>query len=119
MSEVFLLIGEREESPVFDNLANALVSFGKLQVLTQEEALRQIQHQEYSLIILDAAILKGGMELITSIRVKWPKARIVVLTASPTWRRAREALKAGAMDYLTKTLNQDEYIAAFKEILKK
>jgi DNA-binding NarL/FixJ family response regulator len=117
MQHTFLLVGSREESPSFYNLTRALTALGELQILPQEEAMEKIRGFKYSMIIIDAAILGSKMQLIPQIRTEQPQARIVVLTASPTWRRAREVLKVGAMDYLTKSLSEQEYLDAFRGIL--
>lgn len=49
---------------------------------------------------------------------RWER-RIVVLTASPTWKRARAVFEAGAMDYLPKTLTMMEMREAFQQSLNK
>lgn len=113
----FLLVGNREESPSFYNLSNALTALGELQVLPEEEAMQQIAHSRYDMVIIDAAILDSEMILISQILGQQPQSRILVLTASPTWRRAREALQAGAMDYLSKTMSEKDYLDKFKNIL--
>jgi DNA-binding NtrC family response regulator len=113
----FLLIGDREESPSFYTLCKALTGLGELQVLPEKEAMEQIAHSKYDMLIIDAGILDREMALISRVLTEQPYSRVVVLTASPTWRRAKEALQTGAMDYLSKTLSEKEYIDRFKYIL--
>jgi DNA-binding NtrC family response regulator len=117
VSNTFLLISDQEEIHSFDNLVKALADLGELQFLPEKEALQISLGLKYDIVIIDAAILDNKMLLISQIRERQPKTRIIVLTASPTWRRAREALKAGAMDYLSKTMSEREYFQAFKDIL--
>jgi DNA-binding NtrC family response regulator len=69
------------------------------------------------MVILDAALLDNEMLMISEIRRRLPGMRIAVLTASPTWRRAREAIQAGAMDYISKILSGQEYKAIFTDLL--
>jgi DNA-binding NarL/FixJ family response regulator len=114
---IFLLIGHREESPLFHNLASAVADLGELQVLPAEEAMQHILQREYDVVIIDAAAVGNEMLLVSRVRVQQPQARIVVVTASPTWRRAREALRAGAMDYIGKSLSEGEFLSAFKDVL--
>jgi len=113
----FLLVGNQDDSPSFYVLTKALTTLGELEILSKKEAMGRIQASEYSIIIVDATILDSEMLLISQIRTQRPDARILVLTASPTWRRAREAMKAGAMDYLSKSLNGQEYLNTFRDIL--
>jgi DNA-binding NtrC family response regulator len=46
-------------------------------------------------------------ELLGQTFQKYPAANIVVTTTSATWKRTREALLAGAMDYFRQTLDPD------------
>jgi DNA-binding NtrC family response regulator len=117
MRHNFLFIGKKMDLPSLDTLTKALTTLGELQFLSQKEAMEQIHASSYSLIFVDAAILDSKMLLISQIRTQLPNARILVLTASPTWRRAREALKAGAMDYLSNSLSEQEYLNTFRDIL--
>jgi DNA-binding NtrC family response regulator len=118
MDRKFLLVGTREESPSFDNLWKALTSLGKVEVYLPKEALQQIANSQYEIVLVDAGVLDNHLLLISEIRAVQPNTRILVLTASPTWRRAREALKAGAIDYLSKSLDAQEYFNVFRDVLK-
>jgi DNA-binding NarL/FixJ family response regulator len=42
------------------------------------------------------------------IRAARPEVKIVVATMSPTWKRAREAFRVGASDYVRKSMNEAE-----------
>jgi DNA-binding NarL/FixJ family response regulator len=90
---------------------------GKLEVLPEKEAMQHILQYKYDVIIVDAAAVGNEVLLISRVRAQQPQARIVVVTASPTWRRAREALRAGAMDYISKSLSEREFLSAFKDVL--
>lgn len=71
------------------------------------------------LIIIDSTMVENVDKLVSTLRRENPKRRIVVMTASPTWQRARAAFEAGAMDYLPKTLQQDELLDTFRQILNR
>jgi len=117
MQYKFMLVGRREETPSFQNLENALTTLGELEVFPQEDALQEISQVDYDMIILDTAVIENEMQLVSQIRTRRPKARIIIITASPTWRRAREAIQSGAMDYISKVLTQREYLNVFKSVL--
>jgi len=85
-------------------------------VLEKEAVQHTLQHG-YDTMIVDAAVIDDVPFLISRLRAQQPQARIVVVTASPTWQRAREALQAGAVNYVHKSLNEKELLSIFKDIL--
>jgi len=56
------------------------------------------------------------IELLRSLRSRWPATRIVVSTAYPSFRGAVEAVRAGADDYLAKPSTLTEIMAALQGI---
>jgi len=58
----------------------------------------------------------GGMTLIGKIRRAQPEARIVVLTGYASIATAIEAIKLGAVYYLTKPVDMDTLEAAFERV---
>lgn len=119
MCKTFLVISNREEFPSFANVLNALTALGEVEILPRKEALERIPVSDYDMVLIDATILDPEMLLLSQIRMQQPLTRLLVLTASPTWRRARDVLKAGAMDYLSKSLTEKEYLDTFLEILNR
>jgi DNA-binding NtrC family response regulator len=78
-----------------------------------EEALRQLAHEEFFMVITDARL--GGMsgyELLAKIRAQWPDLPALMITAYATPKLAVEAIKAGAMDYLAKPFAPEELLHA-------
>jgi DNA-binding NtrC family response regulator len=114
----FLLICEIKETPSFHNLSKALNSLGELRILPNEEvSLPHLLRHKYDMVIVDVTALDNEMLLISKILKTQLTTRVVVLTASPTWRRAREAIQAGAIDYISKSMNEHEYILTFQRLL--
>jgi two-component system response regulator RegA len=58
----------------------------------------------------------GGLTLISKIRRAQPEARIVVLTGYASIATAIEAIKLGAVYYLTKPVDMDTLEAAFERV---
>jgi len=54
----------------------------------------------------------NGMELVESLCASAPKPNVVVLTAYGSIANAMEAVKLGAVDYLTKPADADQILAA-------
>ena len=78
-----------------------------------EEALRLLAHEEFLMVITDARL--GGMsgyELLPKIRAQWPDLATLMITAYATPKLAVEAIKAGAMDYLSKPFAPEELLHA-------
>jgi DNA-binding response OmpR family regulator len=114
-----VLLGTTKQNKWNDLLKEALAPLGGLDVMTPEQAADGKLDSKYEVIALDATYIDGVERHISQLRSEQPDRRIVVLTAAPTWRSARAAFEAGAMDYLPKTLDQDELFRAFKELNRK
>ena len=115
----FLLISKTEDSTWLSVVAAALAPFGPLDIAPLKKALDLIQQQPRQMIIVDAAEVDDASGLVAQIRAVRPGARVVVATASPTWRRAREAFQAGATDYIRKSLSIGQLQEALSDALEK
>lgn len=74
-----------------------------LEASTKTEALAILREISVEVVLLDLGLPDGsGITLITEILQIDPACRIVVLTGRDDARAAVQALKAGAVDYLTK-----------------
>jgi len=72
-------------------------------VESAEEGLILLARAEFFMVITDARL--GGMSgyvLLTKVRNQWPELPVLMLTAYATPKLAVEAIKAGAIDYLSK-----------------
>ncbi len=56
---------------------------------------------------------RNGLEVIATLKTRLPDLRIVVLTGFGSIATAVEAIKLGAVHYLTKPADADEVLAAF------
>jgi DNA-binding NtrC family response regulator len=78
-----------------------------------EQALEMLGHETFFMVITDARL--GGMsgyELLGRIRSQWPDLPALMITAYATPKLAVEAIKAGAMDYLSKPFAPEELFLA-------
>jgi NarL family two-component system response regulator LiaR len=63
------------------------------------------------LVLLDITMPElTGIEALRRIRVEWPEARVVILTASDDDDKLFQASEAGASGYLLKSLKADEFL---------
>lgn len=116
----FLLIGEKVETQWPLVLQRALSPLGKLRVISEEEAVQRVSREHYDVIIVDAGVVgdEDVVPLVSRLREQRLEARIVVATASPTWQRAREALQAGAAEYIRKSLDEKEIRLRIRAVLE-
>lgn len=71
-------------------------------------ALRLLEACAYDLVLTDMQMpVMGGIELLQQIRQHHPETDTVILTAYATVDTAREALKLGALDYLSKPIETE------------
>src|SRR5882672_10225058 len=78
-----------------------------------EEALKLLADGEFFMVITDARL--GGMtgyEFLGKIRSRWPDLPSLMITAYATPKLAVEAIKAGAIDYLSKPFEPEELFHA-------
>lgn len=71
------------------------------------------------LVILDAAAFDNLGQTISDLRGAYLSAKVLVFSSLPDWRQAREALLAGAIDYLPKSLDRKQAPVKLREALEK
>ena len=72
-------------------------------------AIEAVEDQFYDLILMDIRMARmGGIEALKQIKKLSPGIPVILMTAYASVETAREALKSGAFDYLTKPLDIDE-----------
>ncbi|MGA2786421.1 MAG: sigma-54 dependent transcriptional regulator [Verrucomicrobiota bacterium] len=82
-------------------------------VESAEEALALLGREEFFMVITDARL--GGMsgyEFLAKIHNQWPDLPVLMLTAYATPKLAVEAIKAGAIDYVSKPFAPEELLHA-------
>ena len=113
----FLLITGLQEDIWGPCMVEALSSLGEVQVACEVEALECVKRADYALVIVDTTFATNMTCLVSELRKVRPQLRIVVATASPTWKRAREAFQVGAIDYIRKSLDKDEILSIVNMLL--
>jgi NADH-quinone oxidoreductase subunit E len=94
-----------DESIMRESLRDWLAEAG-YHVETAEEgdkALKAITERDFGLLILDLRLPGGdGIDLLRQARAKQPQLKGIIITAYPSVQTAVEAMKEGAVDYLSK-----------------
>lgn len=119
MNRIFLLIVDNKKVTWSNKLERALSTLGRLTVVNSEEdGAREIKQNEYDIIILETGITLDIANFITHIRSNKPNAKVIISSASPTWQRARQAFLAGAVDYMSTSLDEKEIRSIIQSVLK-
>jgi two-component system response regulator RegA len=94
--------------------ALALHGYAVTSASTRTEALQRATEHNFAYGVLDLNLTgESGLALITPLREILPAIRLVILTGYGTINTAIEAIKLGAVHYLTKPVTTAEIIAAF------
>jgi len=111
------ILTNNAQSPWLKQLANVLGVLGELTICA-ESMLDEEPDEDYDLIIVDASGLKMDLaERVAWLNGRFSNAPIIVLTSSPTWRRARDVLQAGAADYMRRSFDDDRLLARCRTLM--
>ena len=73
------------------------------------EALEVLAREHYDLVLLDIRMPRlDGIEVLERIRREWPELVVVMMTAHGSEDIAVEAMKKGAVDYISKPFSSDD-----------
>ncbi len=68
-----------------------------------EKALKDFNLTDYDVMIVDLKLPgRDGLSVLSEVRVKNPKVKVIIITAYPSVDTAVEAMRRGAVDYLAK-----------------
>src|SRR5437763_4532347 len=86
----------------------------KMKAVESAELAIQLLGREKFFVIITDAHLDGmsGYEFLGRIRQQWPQVPVLMITAYATPKLAVEAIKAGAIDYLSKPFAPEELLHA-------
>jgi len=111
-----------DEPAVGALLAEAIASAGYATVVVSDgtTALDRVRSGNFALVVSDIRMPGiDGLELLRRIKAFAPEIEVVMVTALSDVERAREMIRLGASDYLTKPFNLDEVVASAKRAINK
>jgi two-component system NtrC family response regulator len=89
-------------------------------VASGEAALNALSKQRPSLVLTDLKMPGiSGLELLQQIRLQEPDLPVVMMTAFGSIQSAVQAVKAGAYDYLTKPIDQEDLLLVVHRALER
>ena len=81
------------------------------------EALDLCKTEDFDIILLDISMPDiSGLEVLQSVKAKWPSTNVLMLSMFPQEQYAIRALKLGASGYLTKDTATEELLLAIRRI---
>ncbi len=84
-----------------------------------QEAVERFAASPVDVVVTDLLMPKlDGIGVVVQIRALDPQVPVIVLTGHGTVERCREALKAGAADFLLKPCEPDEFLTILDRALK-
>ncbi|MFC1805548.1 sigma-54-dependent transcriptional regulator [Planctomycetota bacterium] len=87
--------------------------------LSGQEALKELAKTPYSILLADMKMPgMTGMALLEQARDQFPSVSVVIMTAHGSIEKAVEAMKLGALDFLTKPVQGEELELVIKRVLK-
>lgn len=99
-----VLVSDSAPTPWTVAIERAIEQIGRVICKTTSELDQCSGAKKADLIIVDASTTQRTAQVIAMLRSVNRAGRIVVFTASPDWKEARDVLKAGALDYVPKSV---------------
>ena len=68
-----------------------------------DKELKKYNLEDYDVMIIDLKLPgRNGLSVLKEVRIKNPKAKVIIITAYPSVETETEAIRGGAIDYLAK-----------------
>ena len=91
-----------------------------MQASTGDDALKKITDNDFDVVITDLKLDKvTGLDVLQAAKINNPQTEIIVLTGFGSIETAVAAMKAGAIDYLTKPFDTEELLMAVQRAMER
>ncbi len=83
------------------------------------EALEMLEREECELVLLDIRMPRvDGMQVLERVTIEHPELAVVMMTAHGSEEIAVEAMKRGALDYITKPFSTDDMLKRVERAIR-
>lgn len=110
-----------DERGVRQTLGAFLVGDGhEVRLAESGESARQLLRESmFEVVVLDLMLPEvTGLDLMAEIGRLAPSAQVIVLTGAPSFETARDAIRSGAVDYLSKPVDKAAILKAVGQALR-
>ena len=84
------------------------------------DAMQRLAAQAFALALVDVRIGGGdGIALTKDVREHWPDTDVIMITGYGSIKNAVEAMRQGAVDYITKPFQPEELLHAVRKALER
>ena len=81
-----------------------------------DNALAKLNLENYDVMIIDLRLPgRDGLSVLKEVREKNPSAKVIIITAYPSFESKMEAMRRGAIDYLQKPFDLDHLEALIRQ----
>ena len=78
-----------------------------------KEAIQVMEQHPFDVVLLDLRMPGlDGMDVLKTIKQRWPDSEVVVITGYPSIESAKQAVRLGAFNYLAKPVGPNDVIKA-------
>ena len=83
-----------------------------------DDAVLLLQQEDLDVVILDVLMPgKDGIEVLKELKQRYPKIKVIMVTAVKDIKFAVQAIKMGAYEYITKPFEKEKVIETVKKLL--
>ena len=111
-----------EDDPGLSEVVGMLLEregYGFERARTVKAGLERVKTAELDLVVTDLRLPDGtGLDAIRASRARHPELPIIMITSYSSMESAIAALRAGAVDYIIKPFDNDEFLHAVERALK-
>jgi DNA-binding response OmpR family regulator len=94
--------------------------FDVIKTFSGPEALQAMRKADFDIAVLDLKMEEmDGIEVIRILRKMAPDLPVIILTGHGDENAAKEGIKSGAVEYLTKPCDFEELVGKIKQVLGK
>jgi DNA-binding NtrC family response regulator len=89
-------------------------------VTSGKQAITLLEYESFDVVFTDLKMIDiGGMEVLQTIRQKYPNTIVIIITGYATIASAVETMRSGAFDFLPKPFTPGELLAVLNRALEK
>jgi DNA-binding NtrC family response regulator len=114
MSTVKILIVDDEEVVRLSHLRSLEETHCHVEAAWNgDDALRAMERTAFDVVLLDLRMPgMDGLSVLKAIKDRWPDSEVIIVTGYPSIDTAKEAVRLGAYDYLSKPVGPSEILNA-------